>query len=351
MTSRERFLAAVRCQPTDRPPIWLMRQAGRYLPEYRDLKARYSFPTLVKTPELATEVALQPLRRFPDLDAAIVFSDILVVPEALGQPYDFLEGEGMRMAFALDSPNAVDRLDVSDIEEKLTYVAQTLRQLDRELGSQTVLLGFCGAPWTLAAYMIEGKPLLHCEKVQRFLFEHPSAFETLLQKITQALVAYLRLQVAAGVDAIQIFDSCASLCPGHRYEACSLKWIRMLVAALDYVCPIILFARSMSQHAEALVATGLQALSVDANVHMSALRKRLGEGIALQGNLAPSLLQTYPALVQSATQELLKDMASHPGYLVNLGHGVPPQAKIECVEAMVDTVRRFRRKIKINPLH
>lgn len=340
MNSRERFIAAIHRRPTDRRPLWFMRQAGRYLPEYRKLKQQYTFPHLVKTPELATEVTLQPLRRFP-LDAAILFSDILVIPEALGQPYRFHETQGIEMTFTLDSPRKVAALDPGRIEEQLDYVPQALRLLRKELGKKKALLGFCGSPWTLAAYMIEGKSSPHFEKTKTFVFEHPKTFEKLLEKLTQALMTYLRMQIAAGADAIQIFDSWANACAGHCYQSLSLRWIQKIITALPSEFPVILFAKGMAHHAKALKETGAKVLSLDWTVRLSELLSQVGGNIALQGNLDPSLLNTQGDIVRAQTRKVLEDMAHHHGHIFNLGHGILPNAKLECVEAMVETVRTF----------
>ncbi|MDP4879224.1 MAG: uroporphyrinogen decarboxylase, partial [Opitutales bacterium] len=218
MTPRERFLAAAHCQPVDRPPIWLMRQAGRYLPEYRELKAQHDFVTMVRTPELAAEVTLQPMRRFP-LDAAIIFSDILVIPEALGQGYHFREQGGIGMDYLLDSPEKIAALDSSKITERLAYVADALSLTRTKLGEDTALLGFCGSPWTLACYMIEGGSAKDFIAIKKLAWEHPDQFEALMQKLTNAIVEYLHMQIDAGADALQIFDSWGSICPATHYEA------------------------------------------------------------------------------------------------------------------------------------
>ena len=207
-----------------------MRQAGRYLPEYRALRQRYSFVDLVRTPELATEVTLQPLEHFA-LDAAILFSDILVIPEALGQAYHFRDGEGVVMDFALDSAQAIDRLDASAVAERLAYVPAALSLIRQAVGEDKALLGFGGSPWTLAAYMIEGRGSKDFTAIRRLHYEAPLLLEGLLATLTQALIDYFLLQIEAGVDAIQIFDSCALSCPGRDYERLSLTWIKRIIAA------------------------------------------------------------------------------------------------------------------------
>lgn len=230
LTSRARFLAACRGEPLERPPIWVMRQAGRYLPEYRALKAQHGFLGMVKTPELAAEVTLQPLRRFP-LDAAILFSDILVIPEALGQGYRCRDEGGIAMDFRLDDAAAIDRLaDGADVPERLAYVDTALRLLKSELGGQRALLGFGGSPWTLATYMVEGGSSENFARIKGLFYSQRTLFERLMERLCTALIAYFKLQIAAGVDAIQIFDSWGGALAAIDYVAGSLQWIRRIVA-------------------------------------------------------------------------------------------------------------------------
>jgi uroporphyrinogen decarboxylase len=335
MTARERFLAACARAPADRRPVWLMRQAGRYLPEYRALKEKHNFVEMVRTPALAAEVTLQPLRRFP-LDAAIIFSDILIVPEALGQPYRFREQGGIAMEFALDSAARVEKLDEKNIAEKLNYLGDALRLVRRELGDKTTLLGFAGAPWTLAAYMVEGGAPAHPPALARLAQTEPALFEKLMQKLTRAVTECLRLQLAAGADAVQIFDSWGGLCPREFYAERSLRWIRKIIAALPPKTPVILFAKGMAPEADALKNTGAAVLSLDQTVDVAAFRRAHPE-VATQGNLDPALLEGDPEKVRDATRAFLNTVTG-TGHIVNLGHGVTPRAKIECVAALVETV-------------
>ncbi len=335
MTSRERFLAACARTPTDRRPVWLMRQAGRYLPEYRALKQRHNFVEMVKTPALAAEVTLQPLRRFA-LDAAILFSDILVVPEALGQPYHFREEGGIAMDYALDSADKINRLDGSNIAERLAYQAGALKLVRKELGENHALLGFAGSPWTLATYMVEGGAPGAAPAVAELALRDPLLFDKLMQKLARAVGECLLQQLAAGADAVQIFDSWASLCPPESYSSWSLLWIREIIAMLPPKTPVILFAKGLASHATDLVATGAAVLSLDTTVDVAAFRSS-NHNIATQGNLDPELLTGEPDQVRAATAKLLSEITG-PGHIVNLGHGVTPQAKIECVAALVESV-------------
>ncbi|HEU5079960.1 MAG TPA: uroporphyrinogen decarboxylase [Opitutaceae bacterium] len=342
MTSRERFLAACACQPLDRPPIWIMRQAGRYLPEYRELKAKSSFLHMVKTPELAAEVTLQPLRRFA-LDAAILFSDILVIPEALGQPYTFRDQGGIAMEYALDSRERVKALaGPSAVEERLSYVARALKLLRKELGDQKALLGFGGSPWTLACYMVEGGSSDDFNGIKQLFYTDRGLFDALMEKLTEALIVYFKMQIAAGVDAIQIFDSWGGIVAGPDYVCASLHWIRKIVAALPPEFPIILFARGTCSHLTDQAFAGIKVLSLDWTVDLGIARHAVPGNVALQGNLDPVLMQTTPHIVVNEATRLLEMMRDSRGHIFNLGHGIAPTAKIECVAALVDRVTTWK---------
>lgn len=340
LTARERFLGVFKSPGecfVDRPPVWLMRQAGRYLPEYRQLREQYGFLQLVQTPALATEVTLQPLRRF-DLDAAILFSDILVIPEALGQGYHFADKGGIGMDWTISGPADLERLRPhTAILAKLDYVKKALQLLRVEL-PHTALLGFGGSPWTLATYMIEGGSSKDFLKIKHFYWQEPQAFEALMERLTQALIAYFELQIDAGVDAIQIFDTWGSLCPYDSYWDASLRWIQQVVKALKGRVPILLYSKNMAQHAALQQRCGVSGLSLDWTAPMAAMRKSLPASLVLQGNLDPALLCTRPELVASHTRALLDSLQGHSSVIINLGHGMLPQAKIECVEALVHTV-------------
>lgn len=342
MTSRQRFLAATNCQPLDRPPLWVMRQAGRYLPEYRELKAKSSFLNMVRTPELAMEVTLQPLRRFA-LDAAILFSDILVIPEALGQGYSFRDTGGIAMDYRLENRAQIDALNPADaVPEKLAYVAAALRLLKAELGDTKALLGFGGSPWTLATYMLEGGSSDDYARSKELFYTDRAAFDALLEKITAALIVYFKMQIEAGADAIQIFDSWGGIIAGPDYEAASLQWIRRIVAALPADFPVILYAKGTAPHQTDQAFTGIKVLSVDWTCDLAVVRHNLPANVAVQGNLDPVLLNTTPEIVRRETTRLLESMRGTSGHIFNLGHGIMPTAKIECMQALVDTVTGWR---------
>jgi uroporphyrinogen decarboxylase len=341
LTNRQRFLRACQCRAVDRPPVWLMRQAGRALPEYRKLKEKYSFLELVQTPELAAEVTLQPIRRF-DFDAAIFFSDILVVAEALGQSYHFRDKGGIEMEFILRSAEDIERLDASAVTERLQYVAKALPLIKSQLGDRTALLGFGGSPWTLANFMMEGGSAKEYTKAKALFYSDPELYRRLFEKLTQAVAEFLHLQIDAGVDVVQIFDSLGGVLPANAYEAASASWIREIIARLKGKVPVIVFAKGVHGNWNALLRTGAQALSVDWTLSLADVRARLPENIAVQGNLDPFLLTTTPDLVAQETQSILESMRGQRGHIFNLGHGVPPNAKLECIESLVATLQSFR---------
>lgn len=340
-TNRQRFLDALHCLPVDRPPVWLMRQAGRALPEYRALKEKHSFLELVQTPELAAEVTLQPIRRF-DFDAAIFFSDILVVAEALGQRYHFRDKGGIEMEFTLRSSADIERLDTSAVVERLQYVAQALPLIKRALGGRTALLGFAGSPWTLANFMLEGGSAKEFTKAKELFYAEPKLFARLIEKLTVGVTEFLQLQIDAGVDAIQIFDSLGGVLAGNAFEAASGRWIREIIAALERQVPVLAFSKGTHGNWDVLARTGAQGLSADWTVRLAEVAERLPASVALQGNLDPMLLTTSPEVVAAEARCILEEMRGRPGHIFNLGHGVTPAAKLECIESLVATVRSFR---------
>jgi uroporphyrinogen decarboxylase len=319
-----------------------MRQAGRYLPEYRALKAQSSFLHMVRTPELATEVTLQPLRRFA-LDAAILFSDILVIPEALGQGYHFRDAGGIEMAYRLETAAQIEALaPAAAVPDRLRYVADALALLKKELAGSRALLGFGGSPWTLATYMLEGGSSEDFERIKQLFYTERALFDSLLEKLTAALIAYFQMQIAAGADAIQIFDSWGGIIAGPDYEAASLRWIRQIVAALPREFPVILYAKGTAPHLTDQAFSGVRVLSVDWTSDLAVVRRALPANVAVQGNLDPVLLNTTPEIVRRETTRLLESMRGSAGHIFNLGHGIMPHAKIECMQALVDTVTGWK---------
>jgi uroporphyrinogen decarboxylase len=341
MTNRERFLKACHCRPADHPPVWLMRQAGRVLPEYRALKEKHTFLELVQTPELAAEVTLQPIHRF-GFDAAILFCDILVVAEGLGQRYQFRDRGGIEMEFLLKSAADIDRLQVDAVTERLQYVAEALPLIKSALAGRTALIGFAGSPWTLANFMIEGGGVKEYTKAKALFYSDPPLFARLLEKLTQAVSAFLQLQIDAGADAVQIFDSLGGVLSDGDFAAASGRWMKQIVGSLKGKAPVIVFSKGTHGNWDDLVATGAQVLGVDWNVRLADVSARLPDRVGVQGNLDPFLLTTTPAVVAAETSRILREMRGRPGHIFNLGHGVPPNAKLENIESLVSAVRSFK---------
>lgn len=341
MNSRDRFLAACRREQLDRPPVWVMRQAGRYLPEYRALKEKYTFIEMVQSPEMAVEVTLQPLRRF-ELDAAILFSDILVIPEAMGQPYHFRDGGGIEMEYKADTPELIANLEPDAIEEKLSYVFETLSLLKKELNGEKALIGFGGAPWTLATYMVEGGSSKNYANVKEMFFANRPLFDSLMEKLTNALIKYFDLQVKAGADIIQIFDSWGGALTEGTFWDASGKYLQKITASLKGKVPVIVFSRGAHAWTEDLARIDADVLGLDTAGPIGKFYDDFSGKVAVQGNMDPVIMNTTPEIVQTQALEILETMKTRPGHIFNLGHGILPQAKIECMESLVTTVRNFK---------
>jgi uroporphyrinogen decarboxylase len=334
-----RFLDACRRLPVDKTPIWLMRQAGRYLPEYRAVRAKVSFLELCKTPDLAAEVTMQPVRIL-GVDAAILFSDILVVPEAMGMQL-ILEDQGPQFPSPLQSRADVEKLRVPDPERELGFVMETIRRLRKQL--EVPLIGFCGGPFTLAAYMIEGKTSRSFEKAKALLMSDEQLAHALLSKITDSLILYLNAQLAAGAQVLQIFDSWAGALGPEDYARLGEPYLARLIQSLRRDAkdpqPIIVFGVETGELLAQLAASGADVVGVDWRVPLDEARGRVGPAVALQGNLDPaSLLLPPPALRKRVARVLeLADRAG-PGHVFNLGHGVLPSTPVENVKALVEQV-------------
>lgn len=344
MIANDRLLRALRRQPVDRTPIWLMRQAGRYLPEYRAVRARAgSFLAMAKDPATACEISLQPLRRFP-LDAAILFSDILTVPDALGLGLHFAEGEGPRFTRPLRDREAISALTADGLEERLSYVAEAVRLIRRELAGRVPLIGFAGSPLTLACYMIEGSSSADFALARAFAFAEPEAFAELLQLLTEATTRYLLMQRRAGADVLMLFDTWGTLFPPRLYRAFALPSLRAIAAGIrqaDPEVPLILFGRGTGPWLEELAALGYDALGLDWTVDLAEARRRVGDRVALQGNLDPAVLLADRAAIEAETERLLAAYAGAPGHIFNLGHGVSPGIDPDRVGFLIDCVARL----------
>jgi len=337
-TGRERFLRAASCLPVDHPPAWIMRQAGRALPEYRRLKESYSFLQLAQTPELAAEVTLQPIRRF-GFDAAIIFSDILVIPEAMGVGYKFRETGGVEMDFPIRSSTDVKNLSVGRVVERLQYVADAIRLVKRELRGQTALLGFAGSPWTLANYMLDGGSTANHSRALFLFRENRALFDQLCEKLSTAVIQFLRMQVMAGVDAVQIFDSLGGILPSSDFKPASGVWIRQIIDALGSAVPVIAFSKG-TRDWDTLLDSGARVIGIDYNISLATAREVVGPDIALQGNIHPAfVVNDSPEMISARVEVLLDEMRGQPGYIFNLGHGLPPNARLENIQAVLDTIR------------
>ncbi|WP_425608448.1 uroporphyrinogen decarboxylase [Thermomonas mangrovi] len=345
-----RFLRALRRDPVDCTPVWLMRQAGRYLPEYRATrKAAGSFLAMAKTPDIACEVTLQPLRRFP-LDAAILFSDILTVPDAMGLGLYFVEGEGPKFERPLRSPADIARLAVPDMETDLRYVMDAVRTIRRELDGSVPLIGFSGSPWTLACYMVEGGGSKDWGRVKALALNEPAAMHQLLSTVTDAVIAYLAAQRAAGAQALQVFDTWGGVLSPAMYREFSLPYLARIARELKTAdVPVILFGKGNAPHLDDLFASGADAIGVDWTVTLEDAARRNQGRVALQGNLDPAMLYGNPDAVRAQVRATLDSYAagnggSRDGHVFNLGHGLSPDMNPEHVAALVDEVHAYSRR-------
>ena len=342
LTARERFNRAARCETVDRPPVWLMRQAGRALPEYRKLKEKYTFVQLCQDPELAVEVTLQPVRRF-GFDAAILFSDILVIPEAMGQTYHFKETGGVQMDFAVTSKADIEKLSVERVVEKLNYVDRALRILRKELGDETALIGFSGSPWTLATFMMEGASVPKYSRALQLFREDPKSYFALAEKLTAAVTAYLQMQIATGIDALQIFDSHGGHLAATEFQEASGRWTDQIIANLGGKVPVINFSLGTHGNWPDLIASGANVLGIDWQTSIVEARKIIPAHIAMQGNLSPvHIAESTPDVVAAETKKILEAMRGRSGHIFNLGHGLTPGAKLENIAALVETVKSYK---------
>ncbi len=341
MTCRERFLRACTCQPTDRPPIWMMRQAGRSLPEYMKLKAGYKFTELVQDPKLAAEVTLQPIRRF-GYDAAVIFSDILVISEAMGAKYELLDQGGVKVDFALNSKADVDKLDPSRVLDHISYTPDAIRETRKELGNERAIIGFAGSPWTLASFMVEGGSSRENLRSRAMLYNEPKLFNNLLEKITEATITYLKAQIEAGADVIQLFDSQGGTLAQNKFWDVSGRWMQQIIEAIDGAVPTIVFARNVHHNFTETVKTGANALGIDWSINLSDVCKEIPDNVAVQGNLDPALLIAEPEAAATEAKRICEEMRRRDGFIFNLGHGVPPEADIASIQAIAEAVQNFR---------
>lgn len=346
MSQDSPFLRALRREPVDQTPVWLMRQAGRYLPEYRATRARAgSFMTLCKTPELACEVTLQPLARFP-LDAAILFSDILTIPDAMGCGLDFVEGEGPQLARPVRDAAAIAALPIPDPAIDLRYVTDAVTLIRRELAGRVPLIGFAGAPWTLSCYMVEGGGSKDFKRTKALLWDAPQAAHQLLGKLTIAVSDYLCAQAEAGAEALMLFDSWAGALAPADYTEFSGRYLAEVAARVKQrhpQLPLIVFAKGANHALESLADSGADALGLDWTVRLADARRRTGGRVALQGNLDPCVLYAQPEAIRAQVRLLVAENAGAPGHVFNLGHGMNPDMDPAHVAVLVEEVHRASR--------
>lgn len=344
--ANDRFLKALRRQPVDRTPVWIMRQAGRYLPEYRATRERAgSFMALCQTPELACEVTLQPLARFP-LDAAILFSDILTIPDAMGLGLDFIEGEGPRFARPLRTATEIQALRAPDPDDDLGYVMAAVRLIRQELAGRVPLIGFAGSPWTLACYMIEGGGGSDFRRSKALLVEQPALMHQLLSTLSDAVAAYLAAQYRAGAQALMVFDSWGGVLAPAHYREFSLRYLERIAQTLargdgSEQAPLIVFSKGANTHLPALAGIGADALGVDWTIGLDEARRLTDGRVALQGNLDPALLYAHPDAIRTEVARVLAEYGNGHGHVFNLGHGITPQVPPEHLGALVAAVHEL----------
>jgi len=348
----DRFLRALRREPVDTTPVWVMRQAGRYLPEYRATRAKAgSFMALAQNPDLACEVTLQPLDRY-ELDAAILFSDILTIPDAMGLGLSFAQGEGPQFAHPVRTRADVERLGVPDMESELRYVMDAVRVIRRELAGRVPLIGFSGSPWTLACYMVEGEGSRDFATVKAMCWDDPALAHSLLETLARSVAAYLSAQAAAGAQALMIFDTWGGLLGPAAFREFSLRYLAQVVDALKLDAhardlPLILFSKGANRHLAEMAATGCAALGVDWTIDLADARKAVDGKVALQGNLDPAVLRANPEVIRREVRRVLDSYGNHPGHVFNLGHGVTPEVDPEHVKVLVDEVHAYSRVLRV----
>ncbi|SJZ37563.1 uroporphyrinogen decarboxylase [Sediminibacterium ginsengisoli] len=342
MIQNDLLLRTLRGEQTERPPVWMMRQAGRYLPEYMVLREKYGFFERCQTPELACEITLQPID-IVGVDAAILFSDILVVPQAMGLEVQLVESKGPLLPDPVKTAADMNRIRVPEISETLGYVMDAIRLIKKELNGRVPLIGFAGAPWTILCYMVQGKGSKTFDEAKAFCYTQPELAHQLLQMITDTTIAYLSAQIEAGADTVQLFDSWGGLLGPADFEILSLQYMRQIVTAVKDKAPTILFAKGAWHSLEEMAATGAHGLGIDWCIQPQRARQFAGSNVTLQGNFDPAkLLGPIPVIKKEVTAML---DAFGPGrHIANLGHGILPNVPVAHAKAFVDTVKEYRYK-------
>lgn len=340
------FLRALLRQPVPRTPVWIMRQAGRYLPEYREVRARAGdFMSLCSNPELACEVTLQPLRRFP-LDAAILFSDILTIPDAMGLGLYFETGEGPKFEHPVRTAARVRKLQVPDVAAKLAYVFDAVSLIRRELDGAVPLIGFAGSPWTVGTYMVEGGSSRDFPHIKGMASHEPALLDELLDKVAKATIDYLNAQIEAGVQAVMIFDTWGGALQADHYRRFSLQRMQQIIDELErerdgQTIPVILFTKGAGERLAEMAETGCDALGVDWTTDLATARRLTGDKVALQGNLDPAVLRESPEDIERGVADVLASYGDGPGHVFNLGHGITPDINPDNLAVLVDAVHRL----------
>ena len=342
----DRFLKALMRQPVDRTPVWMMRQAGRYLPEYRATRAQAGdFMSLCKNTELACEVTLQPLERY-ELDAAILFSDILTIPDAMGLGLYFAEGEGPKFHKPVRTEADIDQLQVINTASDLAYVTDAVSMIRRELQGRVPLIGFSGSPWTLATYMIEGQSSRDFARAKTMLYTQPELMHQLLDKLALSVIDYLNAQIIAGAQAVQIFDTWGGALSHTAYQEFSLAYMQKIVSGLIKQAdgrdvPVILFTKGGGLWLEAMADSGCDGLGLDWTMDLAVAKARVGNRVALQGNMDPAVLRADPATIEREVQRILASFGSGSGHIFNLGHGITPDIDPEHARVFIEAVHKF----------
>ena len=340
------YINALLKKEVSRTPIWVMRQAGRYLPEYRQTRKRAGdFLSLCKSSDLACEVTLQPLERF-DLDAAILFSDILTIPDAMGLGLYFVEGEGPKFSKPLTTLNDIDRLSKPDVGIELAYVFDAVSVIKKNLKGRVPLIGFSGSPWTLATYMVEGGSSKNFSKVKGLLFENPKHLHQLLNVLADTVIDYLNAQIEAGADSVMIFDTWGGVLNKESYENFSLRYMSKIVDGIhrkydERTIPVTLFTKGGSAWLEQIAATGCDGVGLDWTIEIGEAERRIGSKVALQGNLDPSVLYASPEAITAEAYKVLDQFKGQTGHVFNLGHGITPDVNPESMKVLVDAVHSY----------
>ena len=340
------YINALLKKEVTRTPIWVMRQAGRYLPEYRATRKKAGdFLTLCKSSDLACEVTLQPLERF-DLDAAILFSDILTIPDAMGLGLHFIEGEGPKFSHPLSSLAEINQLTKPDVSKDLSYVSEAVSVIKKNLKGRVPLIGFSGSPWTLATYMVEGGSSKTFSKVKGLMYENPKHMHQLLDVLADTIIDYLNSQIEAGADSVMIFDTWGGLLNKASYENFSLMYMSKIVAGINRnpegkTIPVTLFTKGGSAWLEQIAATGCDAVGIDWTVEIGEAERRICSKVALQGNLDPSVLYASAEVIKSEAHKILDQFQGSTGHVFNLGHGITPDVNPESMKAFVDAVHSY----------